>query len=133
MSTPESLSPLIVTKSTRHLTLLGSGAVFYNKAGDLYSPMIQRDATTSPLLDASIQSASLISWFGPDCFTPLAQTQHWLRGNAYNGQPDYMSGFLTCRNSGYATVKRFNTGMPTDFISEQTYSKSDLPIRGRRH
>ena len=125
---PESLFPIVVPKkhkTSRNCNLPGSGAVFHNKSGDIHSPMIQWDATTSPL-DATIQNAPPISWVGPGCFTPLAQTQHRLYDNTHYGQPDNMPVFLTRNDSGYATVNGCNHGISTDNISEQTYSKFDL-------
>lgn len=78
---PKSLSPPLVPKkhkSSHNCGLPGSGAVFHNRGGDLHSPIIQWDSTISPLFDASIQNTPPLSWVGPGCFTPLAQTQHWL-------------------------------------------------------
>lgn len=130
---PESLSPKIFSKkrkTSHNRNLPGSGAVFHNKAGDLHSPMIQWDVTTSPLLDAPIQNGPPTSWVGPGCFTPLAQTQHWLCDNTHYGQPDNLPGFLTRDDSGYATVNGHNHGISTDDASEQTDSNFDLAASG---
>ena len=40
--------------------------------------MIQWNVNFSPLLDESIQRVQQISWNGPVCFTPLADSQRWL-------------------------------------------------------
>jgi hypothetical protein len=54
--------------------ILGSGAVFHNKAGDIHSPMTRWTTKISPLLD-DIQHAPHISWNRPDGFAPLAESQ----------------------------------------------------------
>jgi hypothetical protein len=125
--TPDSLSPMIVSKkhkTSHNQTLPGSGAVFHNNAGDLHSPMIQWDLTTSPLFDGSIHDATSNSWVGRACFTPLAQTQYWLCDNTQDGQRGNLPGFLTRDDSGDATVNGHN--MLTHIISEQTDLKYDL-------
>ena len=118
----DSSSPLVIHKKhkTSHSrNLPGSGAVFHNKAGDLHSPMIEWGETTAPFLDTSNQCTSPISWVGPDCFAPLAQTQHWVCDNTHYGQPDYMSGILTLHDSAYSAANGLNHGIPTGDMSQK--------------
>ena len=124
----DSSSP--VTSAKKHGTfhdrnLLGSGAVFHNKAGDLHSPMIQWNTKISPFLNNLDQHLSQISWNGPDCFTPLAESQRWLYGNTYFGHTDDISRTLMHHDSEYAM-----DGADRDTLagssSEQPDSNSDL-------
>lgn len=124
---PDSLSPVVHPKKhkTSHSrNLPGSGAVYHNKAGDLHSPMIEWGETTAPFLDASNQCTWPIPWVGPDCFAPLAQTQHWVCDNTNYGQPDYMSGIFTLHDSAYSAANGLgvNHGISTGDMSEKTDS-----------
>jgi hypothetical protein len=126
---PELLSPMVVAKkhkTSHNRNLPGSGAVFHNEAGDLHSPMIQWDTTASPFFDTSIQNSPPNFWVGSDCFTPLAQTQHWLHDNTHHEQLDDLPGFLTRDHLDYASANKHNHTTPVDTISEQTDSKYDL-------
>ncbi|CAG8000048.1 unnamed protein product [Penicillium salamii] len=119
---PDSLSPLVIHKKhkTSHSrNLPGSGAVFHNKAGDLHSPMIEWGETTAPFFDTSNQCTSPISWVGPDCFAPLAQTQHWVCDNTHYGQPDYIPGIFTLHDSAYSAANGLNHGIPTGDMSQK--------------
>lgn len=106
--------------------LLGSGAVFHNKAGDLHSPMVRWNSNISPLFDESVHCVPQISWNGPDCFTPLAESQRWLCDNPYFGLTDDASGALMHHHSGYTTVDGVDQGTFTDGFSEQPDSNFDL-------
>ncbi|KAJ5890067.1 hypothetical protein N7504_010877 [Penicillium tannophilum] len=107
--------------------LLGSGAVFHNKAGDLHSPMVRWNSNISPLFDESVQSVPQIAWNGPDCFTPLAESQRWLWDNPCFGQGDDMSRALMHHDTGYATtLDGADQGTLADGLSEQSDSKFDL-------
>lgn len=122
---PDSLSPMVIPKKhkTSHSrNRPGSGAVFHNKAGDLHSPMIDWGETTTPFLDESNQCTSSISWVGPDCFAPLAETQHWACDNTHYDQPDYMSGSFTLHDSAYSAVNGLIHGISADDMSENTDS-----------
>ncbi|KAJ5946417.1 hypothetical protein N7454_003256 [Penicillium verhagenii] len=108
--------------------LLGSGAVFHNKAGDLHSPMVRWNSNISPSLDESMQRVPRISWNGPDSFTPLADPQRWLIDNPYFGQADDLSRTLMHHDHGYNTVDRADQDTLTDGLSGQPDSKSKLAI-----
>lgn len=106
--------------------LLGSGAVFHNKAGDLHSPMVRWNSNISPLFDESVQCVPQISWNGPDCFTPLAESQRWLWDNPCFGQVDDMPRTPMHHDTGYATLDGADQGTLADGLSEQSDSKFDL-------
>jgi hypothetical protein len=117
LNTPESLSPMVFSKKQKtsyNRSLPGSGAVFHNKAGDLHSPMIEWNTAMAPLLDASAQHHSPIFWGGSGCFTPLAETQNWLYGEATRHEyPNYMPWFLSQHDSGYTVVDSIDHFIPT--------------------
>ncbi|KAJ6012408.1 hypothetical protein N7522_002763 [Penicillium canescens] len=106
--------------------LLGSEAVFHNKAGGIHSPMTRWTAKISPFLDESIQHVPQISWNGPDGFTPLAESQHWLYDNTCFGHTDDISRALMRQDSGYATVDGADQDILAHISSEQPGSNSDL-------
>ncbi|KAJ6002565.1 hypothetical protein N7451_005112 [Penicillium sp. IBT 35674x] len=122
-------SPMVSTikhETFDDFNLLGSGAVFHNKAGDLHSPMVRWNSNVSPLFDESVQCVPQISWNGSDCFTPLAESQRWLWDNPCFGQADDMSRTLVHRDSGYATLDGADQRTLTDGLSEQSDLKFDL-------
>ncbi|KAJ5754210.1 hypothetical protein N7533_003753 [Penicillium manginii] len=118
-NTPESFSPAVVSKKQKtsyNCSLPGSGAVFYNKAGDLHSPMIEWNTTLALLLDALIQYDPPTFWGGSGCFTLLAQTQNWLYGEATRQEyPNYTLGFLLQHDSDYTVVDSLDYSGPTKF------------------
>jgi hypothetical protein len=126
---PGSFSPMV--NANKHETfhdrnLQGSGAVFHNKAGDLHSPVIQWNSNISPLLDKIVQRVPQIFWNGPDCFTPLAESQRWLYDNTHYGQADGISRTLTHHDLVYATLDGADQDILTDCLSEQPDSNFDL-------
>ncbi|KAJ5288299.1 hypothetical protein N7508_011074 [Penicillium antarcticum] len=117
-----SISPMKSAKQheTFHdRNLLGSGAIFHNKAGDIHSPMIRWNTKISPFLDESIQHVQQISWNGPDGFTPLAESQRWLYDHTYFGHTDDISRTLVHHDSGYTTLDGADQDILADSLSEQ--------------
>ncbi|KAJ5365206.1 hypothetical protein N7517_008092 [Penicillium concentricum] len=106
--------------------LPGSGAVFHNNAGDLHSPMIQWNTNISPTLDVSIQRVPQVLWNGPECFTPLAESQRWLCDNTYFGKADGISRTLMHHDFGYAISDGADQDILTDCIHEQSGSNFDM-------
>lgn len=126
---PDPFSPIISAK--KHKTfhdrnLPGSGAVFHNKAGDLRSPLIRCNTEISPFLDESMQRVQQISWNGPNCFTPLAESQRWLCDNTYSGQAGDTPRSLMHRDSGYATQDGADQHILTGNLIAQPDLKFDL-------
>jgi hypothetical protein len=119
---PDSFSPVISAKkheASHDRNVPGSGAVFHNTAGDLHSPMIRWNTRVSPFLDESIQCVPQISWNGPNCFTPLAESQLWLCDNTYLGQADDISKAHRHHNPGYVAVDGDDQDILTDDLIEQ--------------
>lgn len=130
-----SFSPNISSKDREAFddrNLLGSGAVFHNKAGDLHSPMVRWNSNFSPLLDESIHCVPQISWNGTDCFTPLAESQRWLSDNPYFGLTDDISGILMHHHSEYTTGDGVDQETLTDGFSKQPDSKFAL-VKSEAH
>ncbi|KAJ5473971.1 hypothetical protein N7475_003537 [Penicillium sp. IBT 31633x] len=114
----------------------GSGAVFHNTEGDLYSPMIRWNTKVSPFLDESIQCVPQISWNGPKCFTPLAESHRWLCDNTYFGQADDISKASMHHDSGYVTVNGANQDILADDLIVQpdtnVLATSETHVNGYR-
>lgn len=106
--------------------LLGSGAIFHNMAGDIHSPMIPWTTKISPFLDKSVQDVPQLSWNGPDCFTPLAESQRWLYDNTYFGYTDDVPSTLMSHDSGYTTMDVADQDILADSLREQGDSNFDL-------
>lgn len=126
---PDLFSPMINAKKHKKFhdrNLPGSGAVFHNNAGDLHSPMIQWNTNISPTLDVSIQRVPQVFWNGPDCFTPLAESQRWLCDNTYFGKADGISRTLRHHDFGYATSDGADQDILTDCLHEQPGSNFDM-------
>ncbi|KAJ5367846.1 hypothetical protein N7541_001787 [Penicillium brevicompactum] len=126
---PDSFSSMIGAEKheTFHdFNLPGSGAVLHNKAGDLHSPMVRYNTTIPSFLGESIQHVSNISWNGPDCFTPLAETQRWSCDEAHFGLADDITSTFLHRDSGYVTGDGVDHDILTDDLFAQPDSNFDL-------